>query len=139
MTNERDWDEPRRAARLDLPALPTTPREARRFTRATLRRWHVPAEAIEAAELLASELTTNSCAPRDGCVSLTLWPAPGRVVIEVADHHPGRPVLTEPAPDAETGRGLLLVQALSERWGYRRLPSGGKVVYAVIATPATGS
>ncbi|MFF0698551.1 ATP-binding protein [Streptomyces tendae] len=39
------------------------------------------------------------------------------VVIEVDDGSPCTPVLRCPGPDDESGRGLLLVQALAEAWG----------------------
>lgn len=69
-----------------------------------------------------------------GRITLTLRPLRGRIVIEVTDHYPEPPVPAEPNLDCETGRGLILVQALSEHWGYRLQASGRKTVYAVIST-----
>jgi hypothetical protein len=40
-------------------------------------------------------------------------------------------VPADPGADAENGRGLLLVEALSERWGYFGY-DGGKVVWALV-------
>jgi hypothetical protein len=39
---------------------------------------------------------------------------PGQVVIEVTDNDPRPPVLADAGPGAEDGRGLVIVQALSE-------------------------
>jgi hypothetical protein len=137
---------------IDLPALLTAPRQARRFATATLERWHFSREVIETTRLIISELVTNSIKacesdkgkPQPGdpdvveCVSLALWRSPGHVVIEVSDRDSKPPVLGDADVYAERGRGLLLVRTLSERWGVRRRPSGGKVVYAVIPTRGTG-
>jgi hypothetical protein len=40
--------------------------------------------------------------------------------------------VARPAIDAETGRGLEIVALLSDRWGYYRPDSGGKIVWATI-------
>ena len=56
------------------------------------------------------------------------------VLIQVwdSDHH--RPVLKDPEPDAEGGRGLLLIDTLSTQWGwYTPDEQGGKIVWAVCA------
>jgi Histidine kinase-like ATPase domain len=138
-------DEPER---LDLAALPTAPSEARQFTRKVLERWRCGPEVIDAATLAVSELTTNSARalnPDLGDLTntspgppkhlaLTLRRLPGQVMIEVSDDAPDLPLLTDADADAESGRGLLIVQASSERWGYRYPPAGGKVVFCVIST-----
>jgi anti-sigma regulatory factor (Ser/Thr protein kinase) len=54
-----------------------------------------------------------------------------RIVIEVWDSSPNTPEAKQPEPEAESGRGLLLVEALSERWGWQHVPGWpGKVVWA---------
>ena len=57
------------------------------------------------------------------------------LLIEVYDTDASPPVLTDAAEDAENGRGLLLVDALSKEWSYFFPPSGGKVVYCIIEIP----
>jgi hypothetical protein len=45
-----------------------------------------------------------------------------------------------PGEDAESGRGLLLVEAISERWGFFGYDGGGKVTWALLeAAPAASS
>jgi anti-sigma regulatory factor (Ser/Thr protein kinase) len=132
---------------LELAALPSAPFWARSQTKIALRAWHLPPETIETAELLASELVTNAIAAtgpvRDRLtypeligverISLTLRHLPGRVIIEVFDTSPNPPVLDYVDTDAESGRGLVLVQALSKEWNHFSPPSGGKVVFCVLA------
>ena len=47
------------------------------------------------------------------------------------------PQAQDPAADAESGRGLLMVEALSNRYGWYRLEGGsaGKVVWAELPAP----
>lgn len=136
-----------RTSGLELEPLITAPSCARNHVRATLEDWQMPPETIRTAQTLASELITNSyqaakrSAERRGLpspdmserIGLTLWQSlAGQVVIEVADRDPGLPVTPGASLESESGRGLLLVEALSKEWGYFPLTSGGKVVYAVI-------
>jgi anti-sigma regulatory factor (Ser/Thr protein kinase) len=130
---------------IELAPSPSSSSWARRFAASVLRTWQVQQEAIETAELLVSELMTNaiqaSCSvmgtvpdptPR---ISLTIRRPAGLVVIEVLDHDPNPPVMHDTGPDGESGRGLMLVQALSKEWGHQYRASGGKTVYAVIDAP----
>jgi len=48
------------AAHIDLAAMPSAPFWARRHVQATLRQWEMSQDAVETAELLASELVTNA-------------------------------------------------------------------------------
>ena len=56
-----------------------------------------------------------------------------RVVILVWDASPLPPVPVSTQRDTENGRGLLLVDTLSERWGYLPAANGGKFVWAIVA------
>jgi hypothetical protein len=131
---------------LPLGALVTAVPCARAYTRVILDEWGMPALA-DPAELIVSELVTNSvqaCAddngrPRygeDGLpvvhLRLACGRAPGaRVLIEVWDGVLSLPAARRPRPDEEHGRGLALIQALSDRWGCTRVPGWpGKVVWA---------
>lgn len=128
-------------ASIDLPALPVMAHWARRHVETVLGAWQVPGEAIEVATMLASELVANavaattalprSCADpaRPGTITQALRLTPGQIVIEVTDPSPNPPVLTDAAPDAESGRGLMLIQALAKEWSWSALPAGGKTVY----------
>ncbi|NEA50484.1 ATP-binding protein [Streptomyces sp. SID10815] len=92
---------------------------ARRVTGAHLKRFGVDPDAIETVRLLASEIVTNAVIHGKGeSVTFTLIFHPhGEVRIEVDDHSPGSPVVRDPGPDEEGGRGLRLVDFLSRDWG----------------------
>ncbi len=142
--------EPAEVSRLDLATLPSAPFWARRQTQASLTAWQLPPETIETATLLVSELVTNATRAsspeqpasdlrRAERISLTLRLEPGRLVIEVSDSNPDPPVLAPADTDAESGRGLMLVQALSTEWGHRYPPAGGKIVFAVVRAPSAAT
>ena len=57
---------------------------------------------------------------------------PDGLLIEVYDTDSNPPVRSSPDDDAENGRGLMLVDALSKEWSYFFLPGGGKVVYCFL-------
>ncbi|MFI0717827.1 ATP-binding protein [Streptomyces sp. NPDC021224] len=89
--------------------------------------------------LLASELVTNAVrygAAADEFVELVAWPADGYYWVAVSDAGDGRPVVRRP-PDVEreSGRGLVLVDALAAAWGVRPRPYRGKSVVAGLALP----
>jgi len=130
---------------LDLAPVLDGPRWARRFTETVLHAWQLSPEVIDTAELLVSELVTNAIAataalPADShlgtpLISLTLRFSPDWLVIEAFDRNPDLPVMMDPDLDSVSGRGLLLVQALSKEWGYQYLESGGKLVFCILGTP----
>ena len=119
---------------LDLEPLANAPSWARCLTRSSLRAWRIASATVETAELLVSELVTNSIKASDGAqrVSLMVRRLSGWVIVEVFDASQQPPLLAHAGPDDESGRGLLLVQALSKEWGYFFAPSGGKVTYFVL-------
>ncbi|MDT0303553.1 ATP-binding protein [Streptomonospora wellingtoniae] len=89
----------------------------------------VPEETADTARLLLSELATNAlihtASGHDGgAFYVRAYFSPGRLRVEVRDAGgapPSFPVAA-PDPDAERGRGLLLVSVLADRWG--RFESG---------------
>jgi anti-sigma regulatory factor (Ser/Thr protein kinase) len=125
---------PRRSSLL-LGALPSAVPCARLHTRQVLWEWGL-SEVAEVAELLLSELVTNAVQAaranvNDMSVNVHLSANRDRLLIEVWDGNVQPPVLHEPendfpALDAESGRGLFLVETLSERWGWypTRNPEG---------------
>jgi len=54
-------------------------------------------------------------------------------LVEVWDENTGLPVLTRASLDDDSGRGLMLVAALSQQWGWDLSRQGtGKIVWALI-------
>jgi anti-sigma regulatory factor (Ser/Thr protein kinase) len=80
--------------------------------------------------LVVSELATNACIHAESAYTVSMNRSAGGVVVEVADHHPKPPRQRHPAPTAVSGRGLVIVEALSRNWGVRNDPQFGKVVWA---------
>jgi anti-sigma regulatory factor (Ser/Thr protein kinase) len=121
---------------LELGALPSAVPCARLHTRQVLWEWGL-AEFSESTELLVAELTTNAvqisrAAMQDDPIRLWLVSGKAQVVVLVWDASPLPPVPMDVSDDAENGRGLLLVQAVSARWGWHFPPDvGGKVVWAL--------
>jgi anti-sigma regulatory factor (Ser/Thr protein kinase) len=117
-----------REATIQLPPAPTSPAEARGFVVDSLEQWG--AESLtDLARLLVSELVTNAVFHAHSPVEVRALMAEGRVRIEVRDLDPTPPAPRHAAPWDATGRGLLLVDELSERWGTDATPSEGKVIW----------
>lgn len=124
----RDWQ---RADRLDLGPLAGSVPCARLHARAIVREWDLTALADD-AEILVSELVTNAIRASDEAVTLRLRTDWQVLLIEVEDVAPGIPQAAPHPPDAESGHGLEIVTALSERWGFYHPRGGGKVVWAAL-------
>ncbi|MFI2432992.1 SpoIIE family protein phosphatase [Streptomyces sp. NPDC018693] len=116
--------------------LPDAVTHARRFTARTLRRWQA-AEAADAVLLVVSELVTNALVHTQGPVRLDLILRGDRVRVCVNDSSPrapAKPVVV--GWEATGGRGLLLVEAMSESFGSVPV-AGGKQVWSEIRVPRT--
>ena len=133
---------------LELGALPTAAPCARLHTTLVLWEWDL-GTLVRTAGLVVSELVSNAVQASLGLAGSRFagqW-APGtppvrvwlsaddhRVVIQVWDGSDRPPVPQPVAPEADRGRGLLLVGALSAEWGcYTPEKSSGKVVWAVVS------
>ncbi|KRV48190.1 hypothetical protein AQ490_26390 [Wenjunlia vitaminophila] len=104
-----------------------------------LRTWQVPPGVTWRVEQIVAELSANAAlhgrvAGRDFGLSLTLDTAAGTLRVEVEDTRGEEPPTLRPdfRPNAESGRGLLLVTALANRWGTEPRPPTGKVVWAEV-------
>jgi anti-sigma regulatory factor (Ser/Thr protein kinase) len=114
----------RQARRFDCQ--PESVAGARHFVRNLLS--EEPRETVEAAELMVSELATNSVLHADSDFELAILRSREEIRVEVSDHGRGQPVPRSPTPQEQSGRGLQIVQALSEDWGIIPSP-GGKLVW----------
>jgi anti-sigma regulatory factor (Ser/Thr protein kinase) len=112
-------DQGHRHASVALPAATTAPRDARRFTVETLRSWGA-VSSIEEAELIVSELVTNALRHASSPSRLALAADGDCLRIEVADQGGGGAVRRRAAPQDAGGRGLMLVEAMADRWGSHR-------------------
>ena len=133
--HERQERHERRGCLVRLVTGPAAPAEARRRVRDAIRSWRVSVD-LDAALLLTSELVTNAVRHEAGqgaqSVMLTIASSRGRLRVDVHDTSCSLPAVAEVPADAETGRGLLLVETLSDEWGFYRTPAG-KAVYFTLA------
>jgi anti-sigma regulatory factor (Ser/Thr protein kinase) len=132
---------------LQLGALPGAVPCARLHTKLVLWEWGLD-RLVETAELLVSEIITNAVQASgslpgaggdqqaSGLPSVWFWLATDQrdVLIQVWDGGHDTPTWQDVGQGAESGRGLLLVERLSARWG-AYTPDGwtGKVVWAIVS------
>ncbi|QGV79531.1 ATP-binding protein [Streptomyces ficellus] len=129
--------------RVLLSATPRGARLARLLAVEWLRaRYEVPYRVTVAAAQVVAELAAN--AATHGRVAgrsfrVVLLVSEGVLRVEVTDTRAdGLPHRRPPSLDAESGRGLLLVEALADRWGATLGPAPQKTVWAELALHATG-
>lgn len=109
--------------------LPESVPAARRFTRDALR--DQSSEVVDAAELMVSELATNCVQHARTDFEVTIHTR-DQVRVEVRDaDQRGRPEVQSPPPEAPSGRGLRIVQEISDEWGIVKA-SDGKTVWFVL-------
>ncbi|WP_078872721.1 ATP-binding protein [Streptomyces sp. NRRL S-1868] len=118
---------PRRSTTLpsEAAAAPT----ARRLVREACAAWGMSRDVAETGALLISEIVTNAVRHgRSHHVRVSVeQPCPERLRVAVVDKSGRGPELRRVGPDATGGRGLFLVDALSDRWGTDLLPWGKRV------------
>lgn len=135
---------------LELAVLPTAVPCARGHARLVLAEWGLQV-LVDPAELVVSELVTNGLRASRGLVGSRFggrWSAgtpPVRlwllsdyrtVLVQVWDGNNRMPARKELDPESEGGRGLWLVEALSEDWGaFQPEHASGKVVWAAVVKP----
>ncbi|MEI5007745.1 ATP-binding protein [Streptomyces sp. PmtA] len=124
---------------------PRGARLARHLALHQLHSWGVPhgTEVSETAAVLVAELAANAVTHgrvpgRDFELRLAL--GAGTLTVDVSDTRgerrpPGPGATGFPAGDAETGRGLLLVAALADRWSVLDRVPVGKTVRAELDLP----
>ncbi|MBQ0986898.1 SpoIIE family protein phosphatase [Streptomyces sp. F63] len=119
------------------PADPESLATARHMLREAVRAWGITDRADD-IELVADELITNSLLHTDGGAVVTVLMLPGaerRLRLEVQDRSSGWPRRRQPGDAGTSGRGLLLVDMLTDVWGVEsRGP--GKAVWCEFGTTA---
>ena len=137
---------PQSSAMPPLAALPTVPAVVRAFVRAMLTAWRMDS-LTENTELIASELASNAVAAStdsDGqlvyisghmpVIRVCLLTDGMRALLEVWDQAPGIPAIRDAAGCEESGRGLVLIDAIADKWGWSPATGRpGKVVWAEIS------
>lgn len=114
------------ACRIELDADRQSARRAREFVQETLYRWgHSRLE--DEVSLAVTELVTNALIHAGSSTTVTLVDLGDGVQLRVRDDQPFPPQLQDASVDDTHGRGMMLIEALGDRWGVVPTPPGKTV------------
>ncbi|MCD9879253.1 SpoIIE family protein phosphatase [Streptomyces guryensis] len=139
LLRRRGLDAQRTGGRLQQHVSPGDPEaltEARHMIRAAVRAWGAKERADE-IELVADEMITNALMHTEGSAIVTLRVLGGserRLRVEVDDSSSALPRRREAGESGVSGRGLLLVDLLTDVWGVEAR-GGGKCVWCEFVVP----
>lgn len=120
---------------IELSPTPDSVARARRWSIDVLGDLDVP-ELGDTLALLVSELVSNVVLHARTDCSLSIEDIDDRVRVEVRDGSDRLPGLTARIdPLAQSGRGMLLVDGLSDGHGVEPLPGGGKLIWFELLRP----
>jgi anti-sigma regulatory factor (Ser/Thr protein kinase) len=121
-----------------FPAIPQSVHAARRFATDALA--GLPADALETIELMVSELATNCIRHERMSFYVTISRLQREIRIEVTDSGSGVPMMRSPGPNDPSGRGLQIVDMLSDEWGIEpEVPAGKTVWFSLTFDPRDGT
>jgi len=103
-------------ASVELPLDHTAAGRARRFVGQTLRSWGCDGLVAD-TELLVSELVTNAILHARSPATVTIDRDTTSIRVAVCDASSAQPRVRDYGPRAVTGRGMMLVDRIAERWG----------------------
>jgi anti-sigma regulatory factor (Ser/Thr protein kinase) len=97
---------------------------------------HDEVELVDDVRLVVSELATNALAHAQTPFVVTLSRTDGLVVVTIHDASSEVPVRGAPDVTDMSGRGLMIVELVSEAWGTSTDADGSKSVWASFASTA---
>jgi anti-sigma regulatory factor (Ser/Thr protein kinase) len=122
-----------RSATMLVPAESTGPSRVRQWMRARLREWSVPDPVIGAAILCTSELTTNALLHAGTPAQVHIDLSTQRLLVSVADTGTrGSVTPTKADTMSSRGRGLGLIEELSDAWGTDPSVRGATVWFEIM-------
>jgi anti-sigma regulatory factor (Ser/Thr protein kinase) len=95
-------------------------------------------DCVETVVILTDELVANAVTHGRPPIMLVVNLDRSSVNVAVTDAGPGLPILRPVPRIAESGRGLVIVDVLSDQWGVDPLPAGKRVWFRMTAGPLTG-
>ena len=122
-------EQSRAEVHVELPPDLTAARAARAATRHALPRWRL-GNLLEPVLLVVSELVGNAVRHGKPPVDLRLRKTGSGVRVDVHDEASSPPQRPATAHDGESGRGMLLVDAVAAESGVEQIEGDGKVVWA---------
>ncbi|MBW3537340.1 MAG: ATP-binding protein [Actinobacteria bacterium] len=128
----REPPRPPREARLRVSSDPSVARELRLLLRRLLASWRIDERVSgDDVELLATEVTANAIRHAGTSATAIVRFLGSRLRVEVGDGSPEMPVKGQASLEAEGGRGVPLVDALSDSWGVIPTRTGKRVWFEV--------
>lgn len=128
-----------RSCALVLPALRSSPKEARNFAKRMVRLWRLD-HLTEPVELIVSELVTNAVVHAKSDVRVWLRCVNGRRLrVEVSDASHKKIRRRLPMASDPSGRGLWIVSRMADRWGTDTAAEGKTVWVELVTKPAEAS
>lgn len=126
-----------------FPPEPSSVGDARRYVADGLT--GVSTEQLEVIVLAVSELAANSVRHAGTPFTVTVDQDDHEVRVTVNDAGTGRPAIQNPGPMTPSGRGLLIVERISDEWGSSSDAGHNRVWFSVVtdrpseAVPAQGA
>jgi anti-sigma regulatory factor (Ser/Thr protein kinase) len=121
-----------RSERTFIRNTPDAPAVARRYVREALT--GLPLDVVDTVALMVSELATNCVRHAETDFSMTIEQTGRHVRVDIADGATGRVAARLPEPSESTGRGLCIVDRLSDEWGVTEsLDREGKSVWFMVS------
>ncbi|BFU43694.1 SpoIIE family protein phosphatase [Krasilnikovia sp. MM14-A1004] len=122
-----------RSATMQVPAEPTGPSRVRHWMTSRLREWSVPEPVIGAAILCTSELTTNALLHAGTPAQVHIDLSAERLLVSVADTGTrGSVARAQTDTMSSRGRGLGLIEELSDAWGTDPSVRGATVWFEIL-------
>jgi anti-sigma regulatory factor (Ser/Thr protein kinase) len=109
--------------------------QARRYVTSLLG--DAPGEVLDAVALMVSELATNACRHAETDFVVAVEHDARHIRVEVTDGGAGDPVARAPERHELSGRGLRIVEQLSDAWGVIPAEGAGKTVWFSISAGPT--
>lgn len=125
----------RQRVSVDLPSTAGSAARARRVVTENCFAWQV-GDFAEDACIIASELVENAVLHGRSRARLDVELRGGILTIAVRDDNPARPERRTVGLAPTGGRGVFMVDAVAQTWGFAPTWTGGKVVWALLTTTA---
>lgn len=122
--------------RSPLPPTQESLAAARDCARSVCLEHGLDGDHCDAAVLVLSELLTNAVRYGADPVTYVIEARDGQLLLVVSDGSPAEPVVSRAEADAESGRGMRIVEELSSDWGCY-VEDGHKQVWALLG-PVSG-
>ena len=120
-----------------FPRTPESVSAARRFARDAAG--ELPCAALDAVELMVSELASNCIEHANTPFELAIEVSEDEVRVSARDSGRGRPVPRSPKLSEPRGRGLRIVEALADDWGIVASVSQSTVWFSLCLQPSAGA